>query len=113
MKSSFSLLFFLFGFIFITSQTVYFTPSGEKYHTANCRMVKNVSNKTDLSSALEKGLSACKICKPVSALGISSFSTKKTGGTETTVQCKGTTKSGSRCKHRTSIGNGFCFQHQP
>ena len=110
---SISILFFLLSFIFANSQPVYYTPSGEKYHTENCRMVKNVSNKTDLSDAVEKGLTACKICQPVSTLGISSSGKKKTPGTEATVQCKGTTKSGSRCKHKTSIGNGYCFQHQP
>ncbi|TDX85942.1 DUF5763 domain-containing protein [Epilithonimonas xixisoli] len=110
---SISILFFLFSFVFANSQTVYYTPSGQKYHTENCRMVKNVSNKTDLNSVLERGLSACKICQPVSTLGISSSGKKKTQGTEATVQCKGTTKSGTRCKHKTSIGNGYCFQHQP
>ena len=30
-----------------------------------------------------------------------------------TVQCKGLTKSGTRCKHMTRIANGYCFQHQP
>ena len=110
---SFNFIFFFIGFIFINAQTVYYTPSGAKYHQANCRMVKNVSNKTNLNSALEKGLSACKICKPISGLGISSSGTKKPVGTETTVQCKGTTKSGSRCKHKTKMGNGYCFQHQP
>lgn len=110
---AFSIVFFLFNFIYISSQTVYYTPSGEKYHNANCRMVKNVSNKTDLNSALEKGLSACKICKPISNSKLSIAGTKKTSGSEATVQCKGTTKSGSRCKHKTSIGNGYCFQHQP
>lgn len=110
---SLSTLFFLFSFIFVSSQTVYYTPSGQKYHTENCRMVKKASNKTDLNSALEKGLMACKICQPISTLRISSSGKKKTSGTEITVQCKGTIKSGTRCKHKTSIGNGYCFQHQP
>ncbi len=110
---SFSNLFFLFSFIFVSSQTVYYTPSGQKYHTENCRMVKNVSNKTDLNSALEKGLTACKICQPVSTLAIAGSGKKKISGIEATVQCRGTTKSGTRCKHKTSIGNSFCFQHQP
>lgn len=30
-----------------------------------------------------------------------------------TVQCKGTTKKGTQCKHMTSIANGYCFQHNP
>jgi hypothetical protein len=29
------------------------------------------------------------------------------------VQCNGLTKKGTRCKHNTSIANGYCFQHQP
>ena len=109
---SISILFFLFSFIIAKSQTVYYTPSGEKYHTANCRMVKNASNKTDLRGALEKGLLPCKICKPASESALSIVS-KKTSGSNDTSQCKGSTKSGNRCKHMTSIGNGYCFQHQP
>ncbi|WP_350028985.1 DUF5763 domain-containing protein [Flavobacterium terrisoli] len=34
-------------------------------------------------------------------------------GQSQTVQCKGTTKKGTRCKHMTSIANGYCFQHNP
>ncbi|WP_379968748.1 DUF5763 domain-containing protein [Epilithonimonas sp. UC225_85] len=110
---SLTTLFFLLSFICAKSQTVYYTPSGKKYHTENCRMVKNTSNKTDLTSALERGLTACKICNPVSTLNISDPGNKITSGTNATVQCKGITKSGTRCKHMTSIGNGYCFQHQP
>lgn len=29
-----------------------------------------------------------------------------------TVQCRGRTKKGTRCKHYTSNENGYCFQHQ-
>lgn len=29
-----------------------------------------------------------------------------------TVQCKGFTKKGTRCKHYTSNASGYCFQHQ-
>ena len=109
---SISILFFLFSFIFAKSQTVYYTPSGKKYHTENCRMVKNVSYKINVNSALEKGLTACKICKPTSGNSkINNY--KTTSKINATVQCKGTTKSGNRCKHMTSIGNGYCFQHQP
>lgn len=107
---TFSLFFFL---ILVSSQTVYYTPSGERYHNANCRMVKNVSNKTELNSALEKGLIACKICKPISNSTLKMVGTKKTSGSNATVRCKGTTKSGNRCQHKTRIGNGYCFQHQP
>jgi hypothetical protein len=31
----------------------------------------------------------------------------------TRVQCKGITRSGSRCRRTTDNANGYCFQHQP
>jgi len=33
------------------SQTVYKTPSGQKYHLATCRMVKNVSEEITVGKA--------------------------------------------------------------
>ena len=35
------------------AQTVYKTPSGTKYHLADCHMVKNVSQKISLEEAAE------------------------------------------------------------
>lgn len=93
------------------SQTVYKTPSGEKYHLATCRMVKNVSEEITVSKAKELGLQPCKICSPQNIYA-SGKSTNKPQGQSTTVQCKGTTKAGTRCKHMTSIANGYCYQHQ-
>ena len=65
-----------------------------------------------LDKAGELGLEACKICSPQGSYS-SGLSTKKAQGQATTVQCKGTTKSGTRCKHMTRIANSYCFQHQP
>ncbi|OJU23520.1 MAG: hypothetical protein BGN92_09350 [Sphingobacteriales bacterium 41-5] len=112
MKLITAFLFCLFLSVGLEAQTVYKTPSGAKYHTANCRMVKNVSSKVSLKDAAASGLTACKICKPatVSAMGLVS---KPTQGQDQTKQCKGLTKKGSRCQHMTRIGNGYCFQHQP
>jgi Family of unknown function (DUF5763) len=112
------LAFFITAFIFffngvVIGQDVYKTPSGKKYHLATCRMVENVSTKISLPKAIELGLDACKICKPPVAANAIPYSSKKTQGTNTTVQCKGTTKTGTRCKHKTSIANGYCFQHSP
>ena len=50
---------------------------------------------------------------PDQASGLKDTSTKTPQGQSTTVQCKGTTKAGTRCKHMTSIANGYCYQHQP
>ncbi|CAM4067646.1 DUF5763 domain-containing protein [Flavobacterium antarcticum] len=107
---------FLFLILFTfnaSSQTVYKTPSGTKYHLANCRMVTNVSKGITIGAALELGLLPCKICKPPLQNNSKLSIKKSTKGSSSTVQCKGKTKAGSRCKHKTSIGNGYCFQHNP
>ncbi len=95
------------------SQTVYKTPSGKKYHLASCRMVNNVSQKLTLQDAINLGLTACKICEPPIASQSNLHSHKQAKGESSTVQCKGKTKAGTRCKHKTSIANGYCFQHNP
>jgi len=74
-------------------------------------MVKNVSEELTIQQAVESGLGPCKICNPPGPLG-SSLKNKKAQGQNTTVQCKGMTKAGTRCKHMTSIANGYCYQHQ-
>jgi hypothetical protein len=102
-------LFFSFS---SKAQVVYKTPSGEKYHLATCQMVKNVSEQITVAKAKELGLEPCKICKPQN-IYTSGYQTNKAQGQGTTVQCRGITKAGTRCKHMTRIGNGYCFQHQP
>lgn len=94
-------------------QTVYKTPSGKKYHLETCRMVNNVSSRLTISEAIQKGLEPCKICKPPAQANSFKRSQKSGKGQAKTVQCRGITKSGTRCKHMTSIGNGYCFQHNP
>jgi len=96
----------------VKAQSVCKTSSGEKYHLATCRSVKNVSEEITLSQAKEMGLEACKICKPQN-INASGSSTNKGQSQGTTVQCSGITKSGTRCRHMTRIANGYCFQHQP
>jgi hypothetical protein len=107
---SVTLIFVIFSFS-VNAQTFYKTPSGKKYHLATCHMVKNVSEAITLNEAKELGLESCKICKPESVY--SETPTKKAKGQDATVQCRGLTKAGTRCKHMTSIANGYCYQHQP
>jgi hypothetical protein len=97
----------------LNAQTVYKTPSGAKYHLANCRTVKNVSEAITIEQALKLGLEPCKVCKPPFNTSYQSLPAKQANGEGATVQCRGITKSGTRCKHMTSIANGYCFQHQP
>lgn len=104
------------------AQTVYKTPSRQKYHTATCRYVKNVANGLSLAAAQEIGLTACLLCQPnahnatsgskaTQGLGIKKGEAQ--GKRATSVQCKGTTKKGLRCKRMTKNKNGYCFQHEP
>ncbi|MCX6319569.1 MAG: hypothetical protein NTW29_19990 [Bacteroidetes bacterium] len=95
------------------AQTVYKTPSGEKYHLATCHMVKNTSEKISLEQAIALGLGPCKFCGPPIPSASAVPEKKPQGQLPATVQCRGYTKAGTRCKHFTRIGNGFCFQHQP
>jgi len=99
--------------LYSSSQTVFKTPSGAKYHLASCRMVKNVSEEITVEKAIELGLTPCKICNPENIYAGNIPNQHKAQGQNISVQCKGVTKSGSRCRHRTSIANGYCFQHQP
>lgn len=107
------LLFFLLLFSLQgAAQSVYKTPNGKKYHLETCRMVKNVSQKITLQEAIELGLEPCKICRP-GVRPVPQNLINKAQGVNKTVQCNGYTKSGTRCRHMTSIANGYCFQHQP
>jgi hypothetical protein len=107
-----TLLFLLLLPVLASSQSIYKTPTGKKYHLGTCHMVKNVSEKITPEQAMESGLEPCKFCKPnINQLRLSSEN--KAVGKSVAVQCKGLTKKGTRCKHHTYIANGYCFQHQP
>jgi hypothetical protein len=106
------LLFLLLFSLVASSQSIYKTPSGKKYHLGTCRMVENVSEKITPERAIELGLEPCKICKPnINQLKFSAAN--KAVGQSISVQCKGITKKGTRCLHQTHIANGYCYQHQP
>lgn len=108
------LLFFFFS-LSVTAQTVYRTPSGQKYHRAGCGTVRKVSSALSVENAGRAGLAPCKVCKPPisgsAALGIRK-SEKKMSGTNSLNRCTSITKKGTRCKRTTRIENGRCFQHQ-
>ena len=94
-------------------QRVYKTPYGKKYHLSTCRMVENVSKDLSIADAFQLGLTPCKICKPPALDNSLQLGSNTTRGERNTVRCKGITKKGTRCKHMTSIGNSYCFQHNP
>ncbi len=103
------IVFFLIFSLNAQSQIVYKTPSGERYHLPTCRMVNNVSQAITLEDAIKKGLTPCKICAPPSSSQNISLKQKTAKGESNTVQCKGLTKAGTRCKHKTSIAMDIVF----
>jgi hypothetical protein len=107
------LIIFLLCTCLAKAQSFYKTPSGSKYHLSTCRMVRNVSDEITAAEAIKFGLQPCKICEPENIYAAGAPSPHKAQGQNITVQCKGMTKAGNRCKHMTSIGNGYCYQHQP
>ncbi len=77
-------------------------------------MVENVSSKlVGIDVINSSKLTPCKICKPPQKKELEKRFTPedKSVGTSISVQCKGFTKKGKRCKHRTQLANGYCFQH--
>ncbi|RBP34306.1 hypothetical protein DFR65_101194 [Oceanihabitans sediminis] len=115
-KAKYGIFIILFMvFTTINAQSLYKTPSGKKYHLSSCRMVENVSKKLSKEDISKYNLTACKICKPPQVGNITSrnsfYASDKSVGKSSTTQCKGKTKKGSRCKHKTSIANGYCYQH--
>jgi endonuclease G len=52
-----------------------------------------------------------KVCLNCWSWGVVKTRASGTGKKSESVQCKGITKSGSRCKRMTLSSNGFCFQH--
>lgn len=48
-----------------TSQTVYVTKTGKKYHRAGCRSLRKGRIPTTLEAAAEKGYEPCRICSPL------------------------------------------------
>ncbi len=105
-------IIFLIGLKSI-AQTVYVTPYGTHYHKGNCKIVQNVSNEMDLLEAIKKKYKPCSKCKPPIVSTPLSFSRNTSRGIKSTTQCKGITKTGKRCEHKTTIANSYCFQHNP
>jgi Family of unknown function (DUF5763) len=106
------ILILLFFSLQSGGQVFYKTPSGKKYHTDSCRMVNNFSEAITIEKARQLGLQPCLICRPLNIYN-GSTTASKTSGQAASVQCKGKTKAGTRCRHMTRIANGYCYQHQP
>jgi len=105
----------------VPAQTVYVTKTGEKYHKSSCHYLKNSKKEITLEKAIERGMTACSICKPVSLKtktnpteSINTLYTDPTTASpkSPSSQCTGKTKAGARCKRMTKSANGRCYQHE-
>lgn len=105
----------------VSSQTVYTTKTGSKYHKTSCKYLKYPKKEITLEKAKRLGYTPCLVCKPPanntktevsnsSSLAVSNKS-NTTGKNSTATQCTGKTKSGTRCKRKTKNANGRCYQH--
>lgn len=118
--------FFLFILISTTTsvsaQTVYKTRTGKKYHVATCQYIRHGATAIKIEEARKLRLGACLRCKPDvnAARSANTFprravpapkTTSPPSTGTTTVQCKGTTQAGNRCKRKTKNKSGYCYQH--
>ena len=111
----------MFHAVDMSSQSVYVTNTGTKYHKSTCHHLKSSKNEIAFEKALELSYTACSVCKPNNkgnSLGMVSTSTKSivspatsNSTTTTTTQCTGKTKAGARCKRMTKSDHGRCYQH--
>ena len=92
------LLFLLPTLFFVTtevsSQAVYITNTGSKYHKSGCQYLAKSKIETTTSETKASGYTSCSRCSGGKA-------TKSYSGS-TSSQCTGTTKAGSRCKRKTT-----------
>ena len=46
------------------TQTVFVTRTGKKYHRDGCQYLRQSKRKIELSAAIDKGYTPCKVCRP-------------------------------------------------
>src|SRR5271154_613347 len=95
----------------IHAQTVYVTKTGKKYHTTNCRYLRQSKIETTLAEAIASGYTACSVCDPPTKVSSNTPSPSNSIRKAVSQQCGATTKAGNRCKRMTTNANGQCWQH--
>jgi hypothetical protein len=101
-----------------SSETVYVTRTGAKYHRASCRSLAKSKIDMPLVQAAAR-YSPCRICKP--PLVTTSDVIPASPGTpervapasrvSESVQCQATTKKGTQCSRRAKAASRYCWQH--
>ncbi|MBK8981681.1 MAG: hypothetical protein IPM38_05000 [Ignavibacteria bacterium] len=95
------------------SQTVYITKTGEKYHTSECRYLKNSASPIDLSEAVNRNYTSCKVCVPAdNILPVIGKEDPPPDPSARIIRCMAITKKNTQCKRNTSNSSGYCWQHE-
>jgi hypothetical protein len=98
-----------------TTQTVYVTKTGTKYHRDGCGSLSQSSIPMPLGQASAK-YGPCGRCKPPS-LGVGEAATPAVGSPAAAVaipnsgQCAAITKKGTRCSRAAAERSAYCWQH--
>ena len=99
-----------------TTDTVYVTATGQKYHRAGCRSLARSQIPMSLAEAAAR-YGACAICKPpllsASVAPATSASSPTVGAQApvTSDRCQATTKRGTQCTRKAQPGRNYCWQH--
>lgn len=96
-----------------STDTVYVTKTGAKYHRAGCRHLARSQIAMSLSDAATR-YSACSVCRPPTSAG-SAISTAPRSvappPAPTSGRCAATTRKGTQCSRRAQSGRAYCWQH--
>ena len=109
----------MFYAVDMSSQSVYVTNTGAKYHKSTCHHLKSSKNEIAFEKALKLSYTSCSVCKPNNkgnSLDVMSTNAKlivspAASKSTSTTQCTGKTKAGARCKRMTKSDHGRCYQH--
>lgn len=95
------------------------TRTGSKYHRCDCRYLAHSSDEITREEALKRNFTRCRICKPQkledktdSEYGKLDDRQDKRYDLTEGMQCTALTKSGKRCKRKTTAGSEKCWQHR-
>jgi len=104
-----------------STQVVYVTTSGTKYHSSSCSSLRKSKSEINLVDAINSGYSPCKMCSPPTLNNTESSIQSAPEATKASPliqqqssgdgQCQATTKKGTRCKRKAKAGSNYCWQH--
>jgi hypothetical protein len=110
------ILFLTVVSLHVFGQTVYVTKTGKKYHTENCRYLKDSKIAISLKDANAKGYLPCKVCNPPIYKATGTKTAEPTPETTPKIKAPAADKVRTGCICRdgtesTATGRGACSHH--